>query len=138
MPDLTRDEIAAWLTVIGKDRFWLAEKCGSTKHTVDSWFSTRGFPRPALVIIERLMRDTGHGITADLSRIQFTIAEWEHIERAREKAGYIQRQDFFRDAIVEKADRIRQAEASNITDLPKVADDDGPQYSASGDADRPA
>lgn len=133
MKDMTRDEIAAWLTVIGKDRHWLAEKCGSTKHTVDSWFSTRGFPKPARVIIERLMRDTGHGITADLSRVQFTVAEWEHIERAREKAGYVQRQDFYRDAIVEKADRIRTAEieiGEKVTDLPRVADDDGPEYSA--------
>lgn len=133
-----KHEIAAWLHSIGKDRAWLAQKCGATKHTVDSWFSTRGFPKPALVIIDRLIKETGHGVNADLSRVQLTVAEWEHVEQARERAGYVKRKDFYRDAILEKADRIRQAEASNISDMPKVADDDGPQYSASGNADRPA
>lgn len=121
-----KHEIAAWLQAIGKDRSWLAEKCGATKYTVDSWFSTRGFPKPALVIIDRLIKETGHGINADLSRVQFTVEEWEHLERARERAGYSQRKEFFRDAIIEKGRRIEESE--NVVEMPKVADDDAPAY----------
>lgn len=123
-PTPRKDEIAAWLQAIGKDRHWLAEKCGTSKTTVDSWFSTRGFPKPALITIDRLIRDTGHGITADLSAVTLTVAEWEHIELARQRAGYAHRREFYRDALVEKANRIIAEE--KIAEMPIAADDSRP------------
>lgn len=62
--------------------------------------------------------DYSHGITADLSRVQFTIAEWEHIERARERLGYAKRQDFLPGRHHRKSsqDRGRGKNLRNATD----------------------
>ena len=38
----TKEEIKDWLKGIGKDRFWLADKCGVEKVSVDGWFTSRG------------------------------------------------------------------------------------------------
>lgn len=83
---MTKDQIADWLDKQGKDREWLGQQCGATKFTVDSWFSKRGFPKPALKIITGLMRES---TVAPDGRIvaTFTTDEFELIETAREKVG---------------------------------------------------
>lgn len=55
---LTKDSIKAWLDAYpDRDRYWLAEKCGVEKRSVDNWLSSpREIPAKALLIIEGLMR----------------------------------------------------------------------------------
>lgn len=105
---MNKDELREWLDTIGQDRFWLAEKCGVAKSTVDSWFSTREIPDPALKIIEHLRRE-GAAWNDDPNSIKLTIAEFERIDRARQKAGYATRREFYRDAIIDAADRLLAA-----------------------------
>lgn len=53
----TKEEIKNWLKGIGKDRFWLADKCGVEKVSVDGWFTSRGrVPSYALLVIQNLMK----------------------------------------------------------------------------------
>lgn len=103
MTTMTTDEIRDWLDSTGRDRFWLAEQIGSTKGTVDQWFSKRGFPEYAVKIIERLQSDAGTTTDPDVALVTFTLAEFEEIDRARRLAGYLTRREFYRDAIIEKA-----------------------------------
>lgn len=102
---MTKDHIRRWLSEIGKDRVWLAEQCGTTKSTVDGWFSTRGFPKPALVALERLMRQTQLAAQGKITS-SFTTDEFELIEAARARIGNPPRSVFYHDAIMEKANRI--------------------------------
>lgn len=52
----TKEEIKDWLKGIGKDRFWLADKCGVKYLVVNNWFSkSRTIPKKALIIIDNLM-----------------------------------------------------------------------------------
>lgn len=55
----TKEEIKDWLKGIGKDRFWLADKCGVEKVSVDGWFTSRGrVPSHAILVIQNLMKQT--------------------------------------------------------------------------------
>lgn len=54
LPD--KDDIKSWLRKHEIDRFWLAERCGVTKRTVDNWLSTpRTIPPKARLIISGLI-----------------------------------------------------------------------------------
>jgi len=57
--EITPDLVKAWLdSHEDRDRYWLAEKCGTNKRTVDNWLSSPvGIPAKATLIIERLMRE---------------------------------------------------------------------------------
>jgi hypothetical protein len=48
-------QIKTWLKTTGKDRHWLAEKCGVHKSTVDGWLSGRPIPKPALAVLSGLI-----------------------------------------------------------------------------------
>jgi hypothetical protein len=119
MSSITKDDISNWLEKIDKDRFWLAEKCGATKFTVDSWFSTRGFPKSALVIIESLMRES---TLSPQGRIvaSFTTDEFERIESAREVVGSPTRQQFYHDAIMEYAESLLAGADSTQAQADKI------------------
>lgn len=100
----TSDEIRDWLDRINRDRFWYAEQVGATKGTVDSWFSTRGFPKWALLHTAKLMREASPA--GELGKLNFTTTEFDSIEKARHRAGYLSRKEFYRDAILEKVRAI--------------------------------
>lgn len=75
---MSKEDVKKWLKAIGKDRFWLAEQCGTTKRTVDDWLSTgRAIPAKAVLIIQKLM----NGETESSPRlvIEFTDEEWSII-----------------------------------------------------------
>lgn len=107
---LSNSEIRDWLESLGKDRVWLAAQCGTTKHTVDSWFSKRGFPKPALVIIEKLMRESSGSHVGPVTA-SFTISEFEEIEAARARTGSLNREQFYREAILDYARDILSTES---------------------------
>lgn len=50
-----KDQIKNWLKDINQDRYWLAEKCGVAKVSVDGWFSRNKFPAKSMLIIKNLM-----------------------------------------------------------------------------------
>jgi hypothetical protein len=102
---MNKAEIKEWLDSIKKDRQWLAEKIGTTKPTLDGWFSTRDFPNTALKIIEGLMRESS---LAAQGRVvtSFTNDEFEEIEAAREVIGSPTRSQFYHDAIMEYAKNL--------------------------------
>lgn len=139
---MTREEIRDWLDLIGKNRDWLAEKCGATKYTVNTWFSTRGFPKPALKMIERLMKEEGPN--ADLSQIHFTLEEYKRIEEAVRLTCYPSNKEFYRDAILDKAEtelaRIQRQEAARrqqLSQVPRAAEDTVPYRTAAERAAAP-
>lgn len=107
MKPLSNDDIDAWLKSRGRDREWLAEQIPASVGTVYNWFS-KGFSKPALKVIELLMeRDKAPcGKAQDTGLIQFTVDEFERIERARQRAGYESRPPFYRDAILKQVDAM--------------------------------
>lgn len=102
---MERQKIKAWLESIQRDREWLAGQIGTTKATVDGWFSTRGFPRQAVKTIERLMRES---TLAKEGRVlaTFTTDEFEEIEAARDLVGRPPRPQFYHDAIMDYSQAI--------------------------------
>lgn len=108
---LSKDGISKWLADLHLDRDWLAAQCGASKRTVDSWFSSRGFPPWALMQIERLMRETT-GVTGGKFRVTFDTEEFERIDAARRMVGDPPRPQFYRDAIIAFADGILAGEAA--------------------------
>lgn len=106
---MDKNEIAEWLDAIGKDRDWLASQCGTKKRTIDSWFSTRGFPPWAAKMIENLQRSTAPQSTGNF-KVSFSAEEFERIEEARLVTGHTNRPAFYHDAIVDFADRIIERE----------------------------
>lgn len=101
---MNKEQIRDWLDSVGHDRFWLAEQIGTTKGTVDQWFS-KGFPEWAVKSITRLV-STNEERDDDPNAVKLTLREFEMIDRARRKAGYQTRREFYRDAIVEFADKL--------------------------------
>lgn len=93
---------------LGRDREWLAEQMNVSPGTVDQWFAERGFSKSALATISLLMeRDqTKSSSMSDTGLIQFTVDEFERIERARQRAGYESRPPFYRDAILKQVDAM--------------------------------
>ena len=98
----TPDDIKKWLKNVGQDRHWLAEQIGSKKHTVDQMFS-KGFSEWALRSISNLMRSYGNdgGL-----KLKLTAEQWEEIDQACSNAGFFNRSDFFREAIIRMATEI--------------------------------
>ncbi len=57
-PSTGKEEVKAWLRATGRDRAWLAARCGVGKRTVDNWLSSpREIPPKARFIINSLMRE---------------------------------------------------------------------------------
>lgn len=86
---LTREDIKQWLKKIGKDRFWLAERCFVIKKTVDNWLSAgKPIPDAKLAFIKVLMAEhpcEGATSTTRPPRVQtmvlqFSADEWADIE----------------------------------------------------------
>ena len=103
MNELTKDQIRAWLALHQRDRKWLAQQMDVSPGTVDQWFAERGFSSSALATIRLLMeRDEQAAPTNDTGLIQFTVDEFERIERARQRSGYESRPPFYRDAILKQ------------------------------------
>lgn len=73
-------EIKAWLKAKGRDRDWLAKELNTTKAVIDSWFSTRGFPKDRLVSIQKLMGDPED--STSLIRIPFTDEQLRNTQDA--------------------------------------------------------
>jgi hypothetical protein len=72
---MNADEIKDWLDSIGKDRHWLAEKCGVKKNTVDGWLSNgRPISGPALLVLKELM-NPGRPLTPALD-----YTTWKRLE----------------------------------------------------------
>lgn len=116
---LTKDQISDWLKRAGRDRYWLGDKCGVSKGTVDQWFY-KGFSDAALATIRALMEldeQAGQGGGNDTGLIQFSTGEFERIERARVAVGSPTRPEFYRDAIVEYVKEIEAMEG-RLTDGP--------------------
>jgi len=98
---MTNEEIENWLKRKGRDRAWLALQIPASKGTVDNWFS-KGFSAPALTVIQLLMDKDEDASANDTGLIQFTVDEFERIERARQRSGYESRPPFYRDAILKQ------------------------------------
>lgn len=121
---MTKENIRDWLDTIGQDRFWLASQLGSTKGTLDQWFS-RGFPEWAEKAIKRIAAQQSSA-DSDPNSVQFTIAEFEMIDRARRKVGYETRREFYRDAIIEYADKLLVDDEDADTPCPLRAAEEPP------------
>lgn len=113
----TNDEIEAWLKRHDRDRVWLAGKLPAAKGTVDNFFS-KGFSNWALTTIKLLMeRDAAQTDPVnDTGLVQFTVEEFERIEKARVAACYETRPPFYHDAIIRRVAEIESE--MNIIKLP--------------------
>ena len=97
------NELAEWLSQVGKDRNWLAGELGVSIGTVNGWFSegsNRPIPKPTARLIENLMRST------QLGEPQFTFGESLLIQKAMQQADYLAFSDFAHDAVVNETTRI--------------------------------
>ena len=92
--ELTSETVKAWLARyrdVGRDRYWLAERCETEKSTVDNWLSSaRGLPSKAKLIIEKLMEADAREeaanhqpVEAQLSHITLRITTEELNDWAR-------------------------------------------------------
>lgn len=93
-PQKVRD----WLEATDRSRQWLAEEIGAKLGTVNNWFTEGNFPLWAEKHIARIMREDEHP-----SKVQFTLEEFDNIEAARKLAGYDDRFEFFKDALIKYA-----------------------------------
>ena len=76
---MTPDIIKDWLDEQGKDRHWLAEKCGVKKATVDGWLSNgRPIPATALIVLRDVM-NPGRPLTPSLE-----YSTWKRLEAKAE------------------------------------------------------
>lgn len=74
---MEKEDVKFWLKSIGKDREWLAQKCGVSKRTVDNWISPgKPLPIKAQVDIQNLMDS---GVASQRIRVNFNQREWEAI-----------------------------------------------------------
>lgn len=107
---MTKDEIRQWLDSIGQDRHWLAEQCASQKSTVDSWFSTKGFPPWALKIIEHLMEKHGAQSLPGADEMPLSLNDLTAFEQARIKTGHATIADWMVAALRAEAAEARSQE----------------------------
>ncbi|MDB6080484.1 MAG: peptidase and domain protein [Akkermansiaceae bacterium] len=97
---LSKDEIKAWLAANGRDRAWLAERCGVSKSTVNNWLSTSiSIPLKKLQMIDRLTvqlqsekideRRAAGLLPEDANRfmLQFSEEDFARINDAANKRG---------------------------------------------------
>lgn len=89
-------EILTWMRANKLKRDDLAEKLGSSKGTLDNWFS-KGFPEWALKAIGRLKNPTGD-MSAGLE-VTFTASEFAEILEAMEIVGCSSLKTFYEEAI---------------------------------------
>lgn len=122
MTDLSWDSVEEWLRKIGKGRYWLGDRLGASKHTVDGWGGGRNIPRSKQILIEALMRGTE--ASAKPFTVSFTTLEFEQIETARVKAGYKNRETFYHDAVIQMAEDIlaQEQDTSKIIEVPPPQD----------------
>ena len=52
---MNKETVNSWLAKHGRNREWLAEKCGVNIRTVGNWLTSVGIPSKAQVIIQSLM-----------------------------------------------------------------------------------
>ena len=82
----TKDDIKSWLKKIGKDRFWLAEKCLVSKRGIDNWFKKDGkIPESKLTLVQSLMgkepvTEHHHKSAREEVTLSFVAEEWELIK----------------------------------------------------------
>jgi hypothetical protein len=133
---MTKEQIQKWLDSLHQDREWLAAQTGTQKCTVDSWFSKRGFPGPALKQIERLYRETT-ATTDGKFRVQFDTEEFERIDAARKLVGEPPRPEFYRNAIIDFADRILANEANRPQNVINYAEPKPPETESARVAETP-
>lgn len=66
--------VKEWMKATGKNRDWLANKCGVSKRTVDCWFAASGnIPARAILVLQGLMADFDKDAVDDHSLISFGI-----------------------------------------------------------------
>jgi len=112
----TEVQIKTWLRSNGKDREWLAAQLNTTKSVVDSWFSTRGFPKDRLAAIQELMEPED---STSLIRIPFTDEEFQ---RAQQAARLVKEDDFQK--YCQAAIAAQVSEDLQITPVPLKAAED--------------
>lgn len=130
---MDNETIEAWLDSLGKDRHWLASEMGISKGTLDNGFS-KGFTARAKKQIQDLMNPP------DAMELEFTDRQFDLITEAMKIGAYTARKDFYKDAIIDRARQITEADArSKIIDgkthfdaSSKVAEDTPPYGKQNG------
>lgn len=110
---MTPEEIDIWLSDIGKDRRWLAEKLGISLGTLYNGFSKGFSPRSLKAISDIKNQSNSHSGGLEVT---FTAREFERIEAARSLLGLPTRKHYYESAITEFTDQILSQEAA--TTLP--------------------
>lgn len=119
---LNIEQLKTWMKENGISRDWLANEIGAKKRSLDNYFTAGEFPEWAEKHIHRIM--------TTLPALRFTDAEFDRLERARAAAGYLDRTQFYIDAINIYADKIIADAETKVTPipqpLPRVAEDETP------------
>ncbi|WP_395734128.1 hypothetical protein [Prosthecobacter sp.] len=114
---MTPAKIDAWLTSMGKDRQWLADKLGIRMGTLYNGFS-KGFSPRSIKAISDIM--AAEASAANHFEVNFTAQEFEQIERARKLLGISTRKLFYEEAITGFADEVIAREAQELAESTKA------------------
>lgn len=108
---MTPAKIDAWLTSMGKDRQWLADKLGIRMGTLYNGFSKGFSPRSIKAITDIMAAEA----SADSHfEVNFTAQEFEQIERARKLLGISTRKLYYEEAITSFTDEVLAREAAEL------------------------
>ncbi len=77
----TTAAIREYLKKNSKDRHWLADQIGVSKHTVDGWFAGREIPKSASLAIRKLI---GGPPQVD---VKISLSEWQRLSDKAAKEG---------------------------------------------------
>lgn len=102
---LTTEEVRAWLLSLGEDRNWLAHQLGTSKRTIDNWFTDSSLPLWAQCSIRNLMALNNPAVINP----RMTQTEWRTVESAARALGFPSTDEFILAAILEKASTYQPA-----------------------------
>ena len=117
-PEITIDDLRTFLEQEpNRDRFWLAERLGISKRTVDNWFASGKIPSRAQELVSKyLVKEDG------IDEVRMKFEEFELIENARALAGFPpeKRLDFFEEVALwvmkRKGEKLRYSEDEGPTE----------------------
>jgi hypothetical protein len=106
---LNKSEFTKWLLAYNGGREQFAKDTGISLGTVNNWCSNRPIPLSAQKRILELMQQSEQKDSGTSLVVPLTVAEFTRVEAAAADEGYRSIENFARDAIIEKAARLRAA-----------------------------
>ena len=115
---LSTEDVRAWLASLGQDRVWLAHQLGTSKRTIDNWFTDNSIPLWAQCAIRNIMALNNPSVIDP----KMTRDEWRSVEAASRALGFSSTDEFILAAILEKAQSYQPSPAPAPAPADRAAD----------------